>query len=432
MCPSVIDRLLRRARDVLIGNDRGSFTAVAQNLYPHQWLWDAGFNALGWAVIDESRAWAELQQLVRAQWVNGMIPHIVFHDAATAYRPGAELWAVDHNPPTSGITQPPVLATIVKRLWQTARDHALAEAMVADLVPRLIAHHRWLYRARDRDGTGLVTILHPWESGMDDSPVWDAALRRVTVSASDRGERSDVATIAASQRPPQADYDRYLALVRHLRGVGYEPGDAYPFRVVSVAFNAVLRRADRDLLELTHRLGVRTDEIAGWVAKGDAAFETLWDESAAAYLSRDLVSHAAIPVRTIETLLPLFAGFPDQRRAGLLAAHLASWGRVVRYVVPSAPPSSPSFEPRRLWRGPVWAPVNWMIAEGVAAYGYADLAARAHSDLRALVEGAGFRECFDPLTGEGLGAMGYSWTAAVLLTWSNGPLAPSEGFRASS
>ena len=34
----------------------------------------------------------------------------------------------------------------------------------------------WWKNERDIDGSGLVTILHPWESGIDLSPAYDPAL----------------------------------------------------------------------------------------------------------------------------------------------------------------------------------------------------------------------------------------------------------------
>jgi hypothetical protein len=34
----------------------------------------------------------------------------------------------------------------------------------------------WYKKDRDIDGSGLITILHPWESGLDLSPAYDPAL----------------------------------------------------------------------------------------------------------------------------------------------------------------------------------------------------------------------------------------------------------------
>ena len=120
-----------------------------------------------------------MQSLLKGQWDDGLVPHIVFHQVSPDYFPGPDLWAVKHTPPTSGITQPPVLATAVRRLLDRAKDRPAAEAQVATIYPRLVKWHRWWQHARDPEGTGLVALLHPWESGMDNSPAWDEPIARI-------------------------------------------------------------------------------------------------------------------------------------------------------------------------------------------------------------------------------------------------------------
>ena len=106
-----------------------------------------------------------------------------------------------------------------------------------------------------------------------------------------------------------------------------------------------------------------------------------------------------------------------ERAAGLFAT-IERWAEQVRFLLPSTDPASPLFEPRRYWRGPVWLIVNWMIADGLAAYGRADLARRLREDALELVRQNGFFEYFDPITGEGLGGANFTWTAAATLFWS--------------
>ena len=83
--------------------------------------------------------------------------------------------------------------------------------------------------------------------------------------------------------------------------------------------------------------------------------------------------------------------------------------------MPTVALDSPSFDGRRYWRGPCWINVNWLLICGLRDAGH-DAAARRLVDASvALVEGAGFREYYDPHSGEGLGAERFSWTAALLL-----------------
>jgi hypothetical protein len=150
-------------------------------LYPFQWNWDSAFVAMGWATFDKERAWRELERLVEGQWDDGMVPHIVFHAPSDDYFPGPDVWRTRHAIPTSGITQPPVFATALRRVFEIARGPD-AQARAARLYRCALASHDWWEKARDPEATGLVAILHPWESGMDNSPAWDEAMARLTIA----------------------------------------------------------------------------------------------------------------------------------------------------------------------------------------------------------------------------------------------------------
>ena len=119
------------ARTILRDNDRGGYTVPTAGLYPYQWNWDAAFVAMGWITFDEPRAWRELERLLEGQWADGMVPHIIFHAGKTDYFPGPDVWKTRAPVPTSGISQPPVLATSVRRCWEAARDRTLAEDRAA-------------------------------------------------------------------------------------------------------------------------------------------------------------------------------------------------------------------------------------------------------------------------------------------------------------
>ncbi len=429
--------MTEEARAVLRANDRGGYTVPTDRLYPFQWNWDSGFVALGWATFDEPRAFQEIERLLEGQWEDGLVPQIVFHAPSEDYFPGPDVWGIRRTPPTSGITQPPILAVAVHRIWAGARGRAAADSRAAALYPRLLAYHRWWEHARDPGRTGLVTTLHPWETGMDNSPAWDAALARVPAETRTQIRRRDTSHVDASMRPRAEEYQRFIHLVECFRDAGWDPPRmlaASPFRVADIATNAILLRAERDLLKLARRFGSAAEqtEITARIDRMQAAIAGLWSEPNGLYLSRDLITNAAIEVPTSAGLLPLFSGTPHTaaltatiRRWGQSARHLVSCPRIGRQstmanfrfgtLVPSTAPDHPSFEPRRYWRGPIWAVVNWMIAEGLGEFGQSQLATDLRSQTAALIAHNGFSEYFDPLTGEGLGGGHISWTAAVAL-----------------
>src|SRR5579859_3884106 len=170
-----------RAAYVLRDNSTGLITKASPTLYPHQWSWDAAFNAIGLAVVDLPRARTELDSLFAGQWRNGLLPHIVFDPAADGYWPGPAQWQCDQYseeapsaPATSGIIDPPVHAIAVDKICAIAEAMGGVEAertraWAAHLYPGLLAWHRFLARDRVDKETGLITLFHGWESGTDRS-----------------------------------------------------------------------------------------------------------------------------------------------------------------------------------------------------------------------------------------------------------------------
>lgn len=412
--------MISQAQAVLRANDRGGYTVPTDRLYPFQWNWDSGFVAMGWATFDEARAFQEIERLLEGQWESGLVPQIVFHAPSDDYFPGPDVWGVKRSPPTSGITQPPILAVAVRRIWEGATDRGSADARTAVIYPKVLAYHRWWERARDPERSGLVATLHPWETGMDNSPAWDAALARVPTETVTPIRRRDTSHVDASMRPRGEEYQRYIHLVDCFRDAGWDEARmmrASPFRVTDVATNAILLRAERELLVLAGRFGSATErtEITARIERMERAIGGLWNDARGVFVSRDLIGGAGIDVVTSAGLLPLFGGGVPAERVRAMAGTLRRWGGMVPHLVPSTAPDDPRFEPRRYWRGPVWAVVNWMIAEGLAGCGEAAMAASLRSGTKALIDAGGFSEYFDPKNGEGIGGGRFTWTAAVAL-----------------
>ncbi len=401
---------------VLKANDLGTYTVPTHGLYPFQWNWDSCLTALGQAHFDEARAWTEIETLFTHQWEDGMVPHIVFHKHDDGYFPGPDVWQTNRPVPTSGITQPPVAGFAVRRLFERASDKALAEQRARALLPKIAAWHDWFFRARDPEGTGLVAILHPWESGRDNSIDWDAALDRVPIDGVIPFRRRDTEHANPDHRPTQAQYERYIGLVQHFRGLGWDSArlhDASPFKVVDPGFNAILLRSCADLAALAEALGetkLATDARARAEA-GIAALEMLWSEPSGQYLCLDRVTRELVESLSVGGLLAAFAPIPPHR-AARLATRIEEVAATAQYLVPSHDPTDPRYDGRRYWRGPAWLIVNYMVADGLRAAGQPAIAERIEADSLALIA-AGFAEYYDPITGEPCGGGKFTWTAAI-------------------
>ena len=247
--------LAQAAHEVLDENWLGNATRPGPRLYPHQWSWDSAFTAIGWSHVEWERASTELRTLFAAQWPNGLLPHIVFHDGAGDYFPGPAVWDTPHDygrPATSGIVQPPIHATAARMVADRAPTPAAGRAFLAELFGPLRAWHDYLYRERDPEGEGLAAMRHPWESGQDDSPAWDGALAAIPLdpTAMSPYRRVDLTLVHADERPDPADYDHYVQLIECFKRHRYDEAAMRadcPFWVVGPLFNSLLALAGEDL-----------------------------------------------------------------------------------------------------------------------------------------------------------------------------------------
>jgi hypothetical protein len=406
--------LAEQAIAVLRENDRGRYTVPTKGLYPFQWNWDSCFTALGQSHYDPDRAWTEIETLFAHQWDDGMVPHMVFHEEAPDYFPGPEVWGTGHKPPTSGITQVPIAGFAVAELFRRTGDRDRARALLLGLD----RWHQWFYRTRDPKGQGLVAVVHPWES-RDNTIDWDEPFERVPTEGVMAYERNDLKHADPATRPTKAQYDRYLWLVEHFRGLGWNgelTHDASPFQVVDPGFNAILIRSCLEVAELALTLdeSAIADRNNAFAEKGLSALDRMWSDKAGQYLPIYRITGTPIYSLSIGGLIPVFAPIPNHRVRSL-AATMINMSRKVGYLVPSHDPRDERFDLKRYWRGPVWLVCNYLIADGLRRARQVKLADRIVADSLALIEKSGFSEYYDPHDGAPLGGGRFSWTAAMVL-----------------
>ena len=411
--------LIEQAKAVMLMNDRGTYTVPTHGLYPFQWNWDSALVALGFARFDEDRALTEIETLLAHQWDDGMVPHIIFHEENDGYFPGPNVWRTGRATPTTGITQPAVAGFAVRRIFDRSADSSAIADRVRALLPKIHAWHAWFYRTRDPLQTGLVAIIHPWESGRDNSIDWDDAFTRVPTDGVEPFQRRDTTHANPAHRPTDEQYKRYIYLVQLFRSLNWDTSklhDASPFRVVDPGFNAILIRSCADLAALADRLGeagIARDSRA-FAARGAAAMETLWHDGYGQYVCHDRVAGKAVESPSIGGLLAAFCAIP-RPHAAAIARRITELADHCAFLVPSHDPRDPLFDGRRYWRGPVWLIVNYMIADGLRAAGETTIADRITADSLRLIEESGFAEYYDPTTAEPCGGGSFTWTAAMVI-----------------
>ncbi|MEV0727633.1 hypothetical protein [Polymorphospora sp. NPDC050346] len=423
------ESLWRTATEVLDANWRTDHTVPSGTLYPHQWSWDSAFISIGLAHIAPDRAWRDLRSLFEAQWPDGRVPHIVF-DLGVAerdYFPGPDFWdvpAMSGRPPrfSTGLVQPPAHALAAWEVYRRAPGDASAEEL-RRLYPRLVALQDYLIGARGVSGTGLASIVHPWESGLDNSPSWDMALANVTADEDllIRYERQDLKRAAADHRPTNDDYARYIAIAATYRNGGYSDADLvdrHLFVVECPAYNSLLGAAEHALARIAAVVGADPAphrDRAATITR--SIVERLYDPESGTFRSLDLKTGRLSTQRCVNGLFPLILGdLPRDIVAQVVAeAESARFGINELMPIPSSDRTADSFDANRYWRGPVWINANWLLARGLAAHGYAGHAATLRTAMLDLVRRSGYYEYFHPITGDGIGAGAFSWTAALVL-----------------
>jgi hypothetical protein len=423
-----------RAKDILAGNWTGSYTMPAPKLYPHQWNWDSGFIAIGYSRFDTKRAITELKRLFSAQWTNGMLPQIVFNkEKLGGYFPEPDFWQAGRSGKiptgalTSGITMPPIHALAVLKVYENAQKPDEVLPFLRWVYPRLLSFHRYLYRERDPEGTGLVYIRHPWESGMDNSPMWDLVLERIDLKSIKVPpyERRDLKSgVAADSRPKDSEYDRFVFLVDLARRVNYDEArirEESPFLIYGPLFNSVLSASNEALVKIAEILGEPYVEPEGWFDTTCRAIsEKLYHEEHGMFAFYDGVEGRLLEVDTAAGFMPLFAGAASPSQAARLYEYLDSKSFCALhqgncFSIPNFDTQKEGFDRKNYWRGPIWININWMLMQGLKRYGFVQKAGSVAKDILELPVRFGFHEYYDSFDGRGYGSTDFSWTAALFI-----------------
>ncbi|MBD3387645.1 MAG: glycoside hydrolase [Candidatus Altiarchaeales archaeon] len=392
------------ARAVLESNDvDGSSTRPSPRLYPHQWLWDSCFIAVGYSHFNVSRAKREILSALGGQWENGMIPHIRFNPEVRDYFPSPGDWGVPDGKMTSGITQPPMPAIAAWEIFRRDRDRSFLEKVHGSLC----SYHEYLHSER---GGEVLFIVHPWESGMDNSPIFDSALQRIEVDDTLEYLRMDRDLVDEAQRPVKEHYDRYMQLLKTFQEFEYDIGDIRrnsDFIFEDVLFNSIWSRANQDLARICREVGEDGAEYSEWCER------TNEEMARREFRCYDAKSEEYVEKLSCAAIMPLYA---DAVEKDDLAGVLSSIDALtLEHPICSYGPGQPEFDPSCYWRGPVWVNINWFLIRGLLDYGLNDLAREITGKTLKMIGENGFREYYNPLSGEGYGGDRFSWTAALCI-----------------
>ena len=425
---------ISQAKEIIKENWRDGFTVPTSMLYPFQWMWDSGFVALGTSTYDIKMSLTEIDKMFSGQWKNGMLPHILFHsEKENTYFPNFDFWessvneGAPNSPKSSGITQPAVFGFILQEILRVHWKNEEVRKFVKDIFPKVVNYHRFLYNYRDPHKEGLFYIYHPWESGRDNSPLWDESMNKIEIpdGAIPSYQRRDTALANTDERPTQNQYDRYVYLLelgKKYKYDGRQIAEESPFLIQDNMMNAILIKSNQSLIEIASELDLDASEIKEWQELSLSNYDDkFWNEELGLYVGYDLRHNKQLLHKEIGGLVPLFANIPSKPKAAKMNNYLQDLTKRGYYLCPSFDVDSPLFESQRYWRGPIWPQMNYMLYKGLKNYEYLETAEIVKDDLNTLIDKLGFYEYFESQKeivkhlSKGYGGGNFSWTASSYL-----------------
>jgi len=187
------------------------------------------------------------------------------------------------------------------------------------------------------------------------------------------------------------------------------------FEIEGVDLASYLVRELRAMSVIAAHLNLKADERA-FNTHADQLVKLMndifWDERDGMYYDRNEKTGNLVKVKAATCFMPLFARAATPERAKrMIREHLLNPNEFwLAYPVASYAKTEPDYYQAPLqkecnWRGPTWAPTNYMIFQGLMHYGYTaeakQLAARLFD--MAVLKNPVLREYYNAETGEGIG-----------------------------
>ena len=165
-----------------------------------------------------------------------------------------------------------IIATIIKKIVDQNKLNQSQLKRVEVIIKKLKKYLDWFFNYRDTNKIGLVSIIHPWESGLDNSPIWDSSLDKVKIEENLKYERRDLNVSRSSNRPLKKDYDGYITLLNQFKKDKYNPSKIVNdsmFNVIDIGFNSILIRATKDLVEVAKKFNLDFTDLKNKISKSE-------------------------------------------------------------------------------------------------------------------------------------------------------------------
>lgn len=327
-----------------------TFGVQSANACPY-FCWDSFFSGLLASLDDPEMGRQTVRAILSYQSAEGLVPNYAHWNdqQVSESRPHAhDLWSSLPSTYRGGISkdrsQPPVGSMCVWKMHQHWPD----VDFLREVYPRLALWHTWWMKARNARNDGLLQwgsntgILQyaQYETGWDDTPHFEGVDGVKMVGHTMNAYAVDLCSLWALDA-------HYLALIADAVG---EPEDGKRYR--------------QDAIDMNDRINAK-----------------LWNEELGIYCSRFWDKDDGTPDKFLTRLTPanfypLICGAPDASRAQKVLAVMTDpaqfWGE---WILPTVSRQDPLFLEQTYWHGTIWAPVNYLVFQGLKRYATPELQA---------------------------------------------------------
>lgn len=380
----------------------------AHRKYPYQYLWDTCLIVMILCDLEQySLAEQQLNNLFQAQRSDGFIGHIIYWKNLLPEKPQdffqARTLKSGLMPEMSALIQPPLLAQALERIYQKTKD----VQFVNELLPKIEKYIDWIANNRDFDGGSLITIITSFESGMDYKPSYDALWGNPK-------KRGGYSLFVAAEKTDFNNFIRGYNLQRIYQADKFLVKDVLVNTIYSLELSAI---ANLESI-LGHKVRTsayqkKADKVAGSI------LEKMYDADEQAFFDLAGRQEKMLKTLTPTAFYPLaLKNTPKKLIEDMIGRHFSSSEEFhCPFPIPSLAINDKAFSPigsRYLWRGPTWMLHNWFLEKHLRKRGYAELADELFASSLQLIKDSGFREYYNPFTGEGYGAKDFTWCGLVV------------------
>lgn len=423
------DRVAIKSVETLINNwmspagalkHDGIVPSMSDQWFVGLWAWDSWKEASAVAEIDPTLAENTIRALfdyqiqtsdkVRPQ-DSGMIPDAIFYNK-NKERGGDGINWNERN------SKPPLAAWAVWQVYQQNHD----KQFLAEMYPKLVAYHNWWYTNRDFNKNGLaeygatvdplhfkkvkgkkkpdtkaIILASAWESGMDNAVRFDAK----GIGKADKG----------------------VKIRENKNSDGKVVG--YSINQESVDLNAYLY-AEKGYLTLMAKVLEKQDDVTKYTTEATNLKKVInqdfYDQKTGFYYDRQVNGKQSMLLsnrgKGTEGWIPLWANLATTSHAKGVEKVMMNKKMFNTYMpLPTTSRDNKKFTATKYWRGPVWLDQAMFGVEGLQNYGYTKDALTLTDKLFDHAQGLNgtgpIRENYNPLNGNGLNSMNFSWSSSV-------------------